>query len=125
MRGATGAPGMCPSFCSESCVFGARGILERARVNERGVLTLDSLKEAVMQGNRTAQSIERGRTAVKDLTAEQANQLYVYLIFKNSICDVTLLTDSDDGEDGPPQCKLKKSHSHAMQCMSKPEVCLF
>lgn len=99
MQGPTGLPGKCPTFCSDACVFGARGILEQARINEKGVLTINSLKEAVWEGNRTAQSIESGVVSVEDLNERKANELYVYLLFKNSVCDASLLGG------GPPDSK--------------------
>ena len=80
-------------------MHGARGILENTRIDEDGVLKIDSLKDAVMEGNRTAEKIESGHLSVGDLNEPQANELYVYLLFKNSICDTTLLRS------GPPDSK--------------------
>ena len=94
-QGSTGQPGTCPILCTGSCVSGARGILELAEVDGRGVLSINQLRAVVTQGNQTARSIEAGLKSVKDLTERQANEVYVYLLFKNSVCDLSLLGGPD------------------------------
>ena len=89
-------------------MFGARGILEQTKIDERGVLTIDSLGEAVEQGNMTARWIEAGELEVGDLDETQANELYVYLMFKNSICDMSLLRALSPGTPDSELRSLKK-----------------
>ena len=94
-QGYRGFPGTCPTLCTGSCVPGARGILELAEVNGRSILSIDALRAVVMQGNKTARGIESGRKSVRHLSEKEANEVYVYLLFKNSVCDVSLLSGPD------------------------------
>ncbi len=71
---------------------GARGILELAEVDGRGVLNMERLRAVVTQGNKTARVIEAGLKSVAELTEREANEVYVYLLFKNSVCDISLLS---------------------------------
>lgn len=74
---------------------GARGILELAQVEGRDVLSIDALSAVVMQGNRTARVIQSGYRSIQSLSEREANELYVYLLFKNSVCDISLLSGPD------------------------------
>lgn len=79
-------------------MFGARGILQEARVGGRDVLSLRALREAVEEGNKTAQELETGLRNIMDLTEDEANRVYTYLLFRNSVCDLTLLRNGPDSE---------------------------
>lgn len=97
-KGDKGYPGKCSALCGESCVFGARGILQEARVGGRDVLSLRALQEAVEEGNKTARELETGLRDIMDLTEDEANRVYTYLLFRNSVCDLTLLRGGPDSE---------------------------
>lgn len=59
--------------------------MELARSDNRGIISIASLRAAVDEGNKTAMMIESGQLTVSDLGMTRANKLYVYLLFRNSV----------------------------------------
>ena len=97
-KGSRGSPGVCPFQCTSSCIPGAREIFEQAEADSRGVLSIDAMRAMIMRGNRTAKVVEAGQKSVKDLTEREANELYVYMLVKNSVCNEINLLGGPDSE---------------------------
>lgn len=60
-----------------------------------GVFSVDSLRAAVEEGNRTAKALERNILSVDDLSVAEANNVYTYVLFRNGVCDYSWLSGPD------------------------------
>lgn len=76
-------------------MFGARGILQEAKGEDGETLSIASLRAAVDAGNRTAVALERKMLSINDLSVAEANNVFTYILFRNSICDLSLLSGPD------------------------------
>ena len=104
-KGSQGRPGICPTLCGNSCEFGARGVLQEAMADGTDILSIDALREAVERGNRTAMALERNRVSIDKLSDADANSVYTYLLFRNGVCDNSLLLSGLDPPTGEFQLK--------------------
>lgn len=95
---------MCPELCGNSCAFGARGILQETMTDGTDIMSIDALREAVECGNRTAMALERKLVSIGDLSDADANSVFTYLLFRNGVCDNSLLLS---GPLSPPDGKFR------------------
>lgn len=85
-------------MCGNSCAFGARGILQVAKEDGGDNISIDSLRAAVEEGNQTAMALESRLLSVDDLSEAEANRVFTYLLFRNGVCDASLLRGPPDGK---------------------------